>query len=280
MNEPETIKWQAPRFETSPRVRFDWVEDMIAEGEGWLENQQCYKDLARNLRVFDAIFSDKTKSSLVTNELKYDIRKFCETLAEVREIAGYGSDNPSFKAIAETLTKVSKCVYLESDFPFQILKVLQYASVMGIGYLWPKVAPKNMAYGERRLCFDALGLLDVVPVQIPPRSNDVQDAYAVTVYDYMPIAEAHGRFPLFQNRFRRSARAITAPVCKRGVSIGMRSVVMATRAGASANSTPRYATRSFVICESTTPDMNCRWVILAPHGSIKFPSLGSKSSQG
>jgi len=27
----------------------------------------------------------------------------------------------------------------------------------------------------------------------------VQDAYAVTVYDYMPIAEAHGRFPLFQS---------------------------------------------------------------------------------
>src|SRR6185437_7848462 len=37
------------------------------------------------------------------------------------------------------------------------------------------------------------------PVQIPPSSNDVQDAYVVTVYEYMPIAEAHGRFPLFQS---------------------------------------------------------------------------------
>jgi hypothetical protein len=198
VNEPETIHWQAPKFETSPSVRFGWVEDMISEGEGWLEGQTCYKELGRNLRVFDAIFKDKSKSTLVTNELKYDIRKFCETLAEVREIAGYGSDNSSFKNIAEMLTKVSKCVYLESDFPFQILKVLQYASVMGIGYLWPKVRAEEYGYGERKLCFDALGLLDVVPVQVPPRSNDVQDAYLNTIYDYMPIAESHGRFPTFQ----------------------------------------------------------------------------------
>src|SRR5208337_1074945 len=76
-------------------------------------------------------------------------------------------------------------------------KVLQYAAVMGIGYIWPKVRADEYGYGERKMVFDALGMLDVIPVQIP-KSNDVQDAYAVTVYDYMPIAEAHGRFPLFQ----------------------------------------------------------------------------------
>jgi hypothetical protein len=186
-------------FESSPHVIYGWVEEQIQEGEGFLEGQTAYKDYAQNLRVFNAIFKDNAKSRLVTNELKYDIRKFCETLAEVREIAGYGSDHPAFKKIADMLTKVSKAIYSESDFPFQILKVLQYASVMGIGYLWPKVRADEYGYGERKMEFDAMGLLDVVPVQIPPRTNNVQDAYAVTVYDYMPIAEAHGRFPLFQH---------------------------------------------------------------------------------
>jgi len=194
----ETSSWQAPSFWSSPEDRYAWVEDQISEGEGFLEAQRCYKDLAKNLRVFNAVFNDKCRSSLVTNNLKYDIRKFCETLAQVREIAGYGSDSPIYKKMAEMLTRVSKCVYLESDFPFQILKVLQYASVMGIGYLWPKVRATEYGYGERRMEFDALGLLDVIPTQIPSRTNDIQDAYAVTVYDYMPIAEAHGRFPLFQ----------------------------------------------------------------------------------
>jgi len=199
--DPETTQWQVPRFESSGSTRVGWVEEQIQEGEGFLEGQLCYRNLGQNMRIFDAIFRDKTRSTLVTNELKYDIRKFCETLAEVREIAGYGSDIPAYKQFAEMLTKVSKCVYLESDFPFQILKVLQYASVMGIGYLWPKVRADEYGYGERKMVFEALGLLDVVPVQIP-RSNDVQDAYAVTIYDYMPIAEAHGRFPLFQGELQ------------------------------------------------------------------------------
>lgn len=194
----EVSSWQAPPFWSHPEEIISWVESQIQEGEGFLEAQKCYKDLPRNLRVFNAVFNDSCRSQLVTNTLKYDIRKFCETLAQVREIAGYGSDNPSYKKMAEMLTKVSKCVYLESDFPFQILKVLQYASVMGIGYLWPKVRATEYGYGERKMEFDALGLLDVIPTQIPSRTNDIQDAYAVTVYDYMPIAEAHGRFPLFQ----------------------------------------------------------------------------------
>ena len=135
----DRTSWAAPRFESHPSVIMGWVEEQIQEGEGFLEGQKCYREFGANLRVFNAIFNDTVKSKLVTNELKYDIRKFCETLAQVREIAGYGSDFPGFKKIADMLTKVSKAVYHESDFPFQILKVLQYASVMGIGYLWPKV---------------------------------------------------------------------------------------------------------------------------------------------
>jgi hypothetical protein len=197
----DSVNWQVPPFEAAPRIRIGWVEEQIQEGEGYLQGQSCYRDLGKNLRVFDAIFKDTTRSTLVTNELKYSIRKFCETLAEVREIATYGSDVPAFKQIAEMLTKVSKAVYLESDFPFQVLRVLQFASVMGIGYIWPKVRADEYGYGERQMVFDALGLLDVIGTQIP-KSNNIQDAYAVTIYDYMPIAEAHGRFPLFQGQLQ------------------------------------------------------------------------------
>ena len=204
--ELETVRWQAPKWESSQSEKIAWVEEQISEGEGYLQGQACYRNLNKNLRVFDAIFTDKTKSNLVTNQLKYNIRKFCETLAEVREIAGFSSDVSVYKAMAEMLTKVSKCVYLESDFPYQILKALQYATVMGIGYLWPKVRATEYGYGPREMTFDALGLLDVVAVQIPSRTNDVQDAYAVTVYDYMPIAEASARFPLFQGQLQTVGR--------------------------------------------------------------------------
>ncbi len=198
----QTVHWQCPPFESSPSNKIGWIEEQIQEAEGYLEGQVSYKNLASNLRVFNAIFQDKTKSNLVTNSLKYNINKFVTTLAEVREIATYGSDIPAYKKMAEMLTRVAKCVYLESDFPYQILKGLQYATVMGIGYLWPKVRASEYGYGPREMVFDTLGLLDVMPVQIPGRTNDIQDAYAVTVYDYMPIAEAHGRFPLFQGQLK------------------------------------------------------------------------------
>ena len=77
---------------------------------------------------------------------------------------------------------------------------------MGVGYLWPKVRANEYGYGQRELVFDALGLLDVVPVQIPSRTNDIQDCYACTIYDYMPIAEANGRFPLFQGQLQTVGR--------------------------------------------------------------------------
>jgi len=204
--ETEIVSWKVPDFEASNDKKIAWIEETIREGEGFLSGQSCYRNLDKNLRVFDGIFKDKARSGLVTNQLKYNIRKFCETLAEVREIAGFSSDVPAYKAMAEMLTKVSKCVYLESDFPYQILKVLQYATVMGIGYLWPKVVATEYHFGPREMKFDALGLLDVVPVQIPSRTNDVQDAYAVTIYDYMPIAEACANFPLFQGQLQTVGR--------------------------------------------------------------------------
>ena len=191
----ETVKWQVPSWEASGKDKVAWVDEQIAEAEGWLSGQPSYKELNRNLRVFNGIFKDKTKSSLITNGLRYAVTKFVTTLADIREIASYGSDLKAFKQMAEMLTKVSKCVYLESDFPIQILKVLQYATVMGVGYLWPKIRPSDYGFGPREMVFDALGLLDVMPTQVPSRTNDVQDAYSITIYDYMPIAEASAKFP-------------------------------------------------------------------------------------
>ncbi|HTF69168.1 MAG TPA: hypothetical protein VK638_41460 [Edaphobacter sp.] len=194
----KTSNWQVPPFTDDGPTRMGWIEEQLEEGEGWLSGQKSYKAINQNFRIFDAIFNDKTKSTLITNELKYDIRKFVETLSDMREIGTYGSDAPQYKPYAEMLNKIVKVVYLESQFPLQLRKAIQYAAVVGRGYLWPKCKTGNYGYGERQIIFDALGLLDVIPVQVPS-SNNVKDAYANTIYEYMPIAEAHGRFPAFQS---------------------------------------------------------------------------------
>jgi hypothetical protein len=199
--EGQYTNWQAPGFEASPQERLDWVEEQIQEGEGRLEGQPSYKNLAKNLRLYQGIYSDNSKSKLVTNSLKYNIRKLTSTLSEVREIALYGSDAVQFKPMANIENKVAKALYLEAQFPQQLKGALQYAAVMGDGYIWPKVEQSDYGYGERQIVFRPLGLLDVVATQVPS-SGDIQDAYTVTIFDYMPIAMAHGKFPLFQAQLK------------------------------------------------------------------------------
>lgn len=201
MGDLKEMSWQVPRLETPQEDRAAWVEEQLSEGEGWLEDQRSYKDLSRNLKIFDGIIEDGVASSLVTNGLKYDIRKFIETISEVREIGSYGTDAAQYKAFATMINKVCKGIYLEASFPRCVRKALQFSAVMGRGYIWPKVKACDYGFGERQLIFEPLGLLDVIPVQIPS-TNDVQDAYAVTIFEYMPIAEAHARFPLFQDRLQ------------------------------------------------------------------------------
>ena len=199
--EPEEIFWQPPPFEADPDRRLGWVEEQIEEGEGFLEGQRVYKNFDRSIALFNGIFADRTSSTLVSNFLKFNIRKFVETLSEIREIGTFDSDARQYKAYAQMHNKIVKVIYAESQFPRALRQALQWAAVGGVGYLWPKVKADDYGWGERRIVFEPLGLFDVLPVQMP-KTNDVQDSYVCTVYEYMPIAEAHGRFPDFQDELQ------------------------------------------------------------------------------
>ena len=201
MTKEPRIDWQVPPFTAPADERLAWIESQIQEGEGWLSNQKAYKELPRNIQIFDAVFKDNTKSTLVSNNLKYNLKKFVETVSDVREIGSYSSDAKQWKPFAGMINKTAKGIYIESQFPRQIRKVLQYATVMGRGYLWPKCKAGNYGFGERRIIFEPLGPIDVLPVQVPSNC-DTQDSYVETVFEYMPIAEAHGKFPLFQSELQ------------------------------------------------------------------------------
>lgn len=197
--EPMNSSWQVPPFEFSATHCCGFVEEMIQEGEGYISGLRSYKNLGRNMKLMEGIFTDKVQSTLYTNFLKYNIRKFVETISDIREIGIFGSDAPQYKQYAEIENNVMKCIYTESQYPRQLRKVLQWAAVTGAGYMWPKCKAEDYGFGERRIVFEALGLLDVLPVQVPA-NNDTQDAYVNTIFDFMPIAEAHAQFPLYQSR--------------------------------------------------------------------------------
>lgn len=192
MAEEKLLDWQVPIFESDAAHRQDWVEQQVEEGQNWVESQDISASEA-NLTLLSARGTEKLKS----NSLKSDIRKFVETISDIREIATYGSGAEQFKSIVDMFNRVVKVIYQKSHFPRQSRQALQYSVALKRGYLWPRYIRNEFGWGTGDMEFVALGPREVLPSQIPT-SNDIQGAYAVTIVEAMGVAEAHARFPAHQ----------------------------------------------------------------------------------
>lgn len=186
--------WQAPVFEADASERQGWVEGQINDGDAWWQSQSVAADADANVRLLGCTGPYKLK----TNNLKSDIRKFVETISDIREIATLGSGAEQFKEQVNTYNQVFKHIYHTSFFPRQSRQALQYAIPLGRGYLWPRYIRKDFGWGAGGMEFRALGPREVVPTQLPA-DNDIQGAYTVTICDCLGIAEAHARFPHAQD---------------------------------------------------------------------------------
>lgn len=208
MNDNTEISWQAPNFEASDTVKLGFVKRCIESGIKWNQEQCSSDDLTRALDILSGksgcALSGKW-AQITTGDLKRDIREIIETLANIRPIWGYQTDNDAFKEEALMMNKVTKAVYLESFVDRALRDALQYGAVTGGGFLAPMYSRDKFGSGEGEFVFTALGQPDVLPVQLP-RSRNYQKAYVVTLAIPMGVAEAHARFPLFQSKLKPFAK--------------------------------------------------------------------------
>ena len=201
--------WQAPSFMAPASERMGWVEEAcIGEGESWLKGQTAYSDIPKGVDIIagkiDAS-ANQQRSDLNINHAKYNIRKIVGTLADVRQIGQFTSDAKFYLPQAEMFNQVLRAVALESKFPRKLRMALQYMAISAKGYIWPRWTRLDAGYGEGRVEFLPLGLLDVLPVQMPS-DNNLQGCYSVTIIVFMPVWEAHGKFPEFQSQLLPVAR--------------------------------------------------------------------------
>jgi len=208
MSEPQEISWQAPPFERSDKDKLAFAKRCIESGIKWNQEQCSSDDLTRALDIL----SGKTGCALsgkwaniTTGDLKRDIREIIETLANIRPIWGYQTDNDAFRAEANMMNKVTKSVYLESFVDRSLRDALQFGAVSGGGFISPMYSRDKFGSGEGEFVFMPLGQPDVLPVQLP-RSRNYQKAYVVTLAVPMGVAEAHARFPLFQSKLKPFAK--------------------------------------------------------------------------
>lgn len=199
--------WQAPSLFDKGTNRMGWISEQVEEAENWLKSQQAYLDIPEAMDIISGRIekgANTKRSDLTTNHAKYAIRKIIGTLSDVREVGYFTSDAQFYLGEADMLNKAAKAISLKAQFTRKLRMALQYMAITGSGYLWPRFIKTNLR-DKGNVEFEPLGLCDVLPTQLPP-DNDIQGAYAVTLIRFMPVWQAHARFPQYQAQLLPIAR--------------------------------------------------------------------------
>lgn len=201
--------WQVPAAAVKEDNKLDWLRSCQQEGTAWLKSQRGYPDWRKAMDVISGRIAEggselrDYQSRLNTNHLKKNVREIVGVISDIRPMWGYQSDNGGYNSAAAMMNKVTRSIYQHQFFDRSIREAAQFAAVSCTGYLRPVYKRQLYGTGKGDIYLMSYGAPSVLPVQMPS-NNDLQSAYSVTVQDDMPIAMAHGMFPLFQDKLSPS----------------------------------------------------------------------------
>ena len=195
------VSWQAPAFEQPDTTKLGFLQRCIDHGIKW---NQDHMDEKATQKAID-ILAGKSGRELSSKWARFTtgdltnaaVTEIVETLADIRPFWGYATDNNAFQANANMMSKTSKAIYLECFVDRSLKDALQFAAATQCGFIHPFFSRSMFGAGEGEFRFMPLGLPDVLPVQLP-RDRDYQRAYVVTLAIPFGVAEAHARFPDYQ----------------------------------------------------------------------------------
>ena len=189
-------------------MKLGFLKRCISQGIAWQQENCNASDMQRAMDILAGKTGGKVSSKwakFTTGDLKRGILEIIETLSDIRPYWGYSTDNKAFLQEANMMSRVAKAIYLESFVDRAIKDALQFAAVSGAGFIYPFYSRSMFGTGDGEFVFMALGQPDVLPIQLG-RSKDYQNAYIVTLAIPMGIAEAHARFPEFQQFLKPFAK--------------------------------------------------------------------------
>jgi hypothetical protein len=211
-----TISWQAPPREMSGSYIKGFFEELVQQGDNWVQNQPGIANLTNDIQLLMGTGQDRDMHS---NLLQPDIRSFVETITDLRQIATMGSKAEQSKKTVALYNDIFKFVFWDSLYVPSTRKALQWA-MLGRGYKWQKFSRPWHGSGPAKIKFEALGPREFLPDQLP-HNADLDDAYAGTIVFPMGLAEAHARFPKFQqwltpiSQYSRSGVNVTQNMLRR-----------------------------------------------------------------
>lgn len=187
------MSWQAPPRETDGSQLKGWMDELVQTGDSWVQGQPGIANLDNDIQL---LMGTGQNRDMPSNLLQPDIRSFVETITDLRQIATMGSKADQAKKTVALYNDIFKFVFWDSLYIPNTRKALQWA-ILGRGYKWQKFGRNKFGWGNPKIIFESLGPREFLPDQIP-HNNDIGGCYAGTIVYPMGIAEAHARFPKFQ----------------------------------------------------------------------------------
>lgn len=202
------ISWQIPPFESDDAAKLGFVKRAIDFGIQWNQDHIDNRSMQKAMDILSGKSGGDISNSwakFTTGDLKRAVTEIVETLADIRPFWGYSTDNKAFLDHANMMSKTAKAIYLECFVDRALKDALQFAAVTQCGFLHPIYSRSMFGAGDGEFRFMALGQPDVLPVQLP-RDRDYQRAYIVTLAIPFGVAEAHARFPEYQQYLKPFAK--------------------------------------------------------------------------
>jgi hypothetical protein len=182
--------------------KLGWLTEARQDGETYLKTQRSFRDIDRAIEIVagDDEKIPKSMSSVSVNMLKRDIRENVATLANMRPLWEFKTDNSQFNPLTNILNKLELSWYMNTFADRSIRKALQYAGVCGLGWISPVWKSDFWCAGRGDIKLKTYGPRNVIPYQIGS-DHEIQDAYMVTLKDEVPFAKACATYPLHIDKF-------------------------------------------------------------------------------
>jgi hypothetical protein len=191
--------YQCPRHGTRPDLLHGWLLEANQEAENFLQSQRAWGEIDGSIEIISGGGMPKVSSKqsrVHINMLKRDIRETVATLANIRPIASFKTDNSLLMGTGVILNKLFRAWYMNTRAYKGIRTALQHAAGTGVGYVSPVWEKDFWVAGRGDVALKTYGARDVLPVQIG-KDHDLQKAYAVTLRDEMPLNQAWAKFPTY-----------------------------------------------------------------------------------
>lgn len=211
-----TQDWKVPGYFTpdgdlatdkrSTDLKLGWLREAIDCGAQYLRNQRSYVDMDRALDIVAGTSAsdgrkNRSLSGVRVNRAKRNVREIVASLSNLRPLWGYKNDNHDFDNHGISLNKMLQAWWLGTFADRRVRSALQYASVLGGGYVSPVWQRDFWTSGRGDISLNVYGPRDVLFVQLPADHN-IQKAYAVVIRISTPVHIAHRMWPLYADKLK------------------------------------------------------------------------------